>query len=94
MCTSCTPRTVPAQGGRSPTCNTGIVDEDIESVDFPDGRANLRGTGHVQCQRRDALIGVGKGLARAGIDPFRASPQSLLDQRFSEAAIGSSHQNY
>ena len=71
----------------------GIVDEDIESADFLDGGPNLCCIGDVQHQRRNAPVGVRQGLARAGIDPFRASAQSLLDQRLSEAAIGSSHQN-
>jgi hypothetical protein len=73
--------------------NTGIVDEDIESVDSLDGCPNLRRIGNVQRQGRDAAISMGKGLARAGIDPLRPSRQSLLNQCFSDAAIGSSHQS-
>jgi hypothetical protein len=57
--------------------NTGIVDEDVQSVDFLDGRPDLRRIGDVQRQGRDPTVGVDKGLARAGIRfaPLRASSE-------------------
>ena len=39
--------------------HAGIVDEDVERLDFLDGRLNLRRVGHVQGQRRDTTICVG-----------------------------------
>lgn len=65
-----------------------VIDEDIERFDARDGRLDLRGVGDVQDQWRDAPIQVGQGLACPGIHPFRASPQGFLDQRLSDAAIG------
>ncbi len=73
--------------------NTGVVDEDIERFDLPGSFLNLRGAGHVQGQGRDPPVGVGQGLARAGIHPLRASPQGFLDQRLPDAAVGPGHQH-
>jgi hypothetical protein len=36
---------------------------------------------------------MGKGLARTGVHPLRASPQGFFDQRLSYTAICSGHQN-
>ncbi len=37
--------------------DAGIVDEDVERADLLDRAVDLRGVGHVQRQRRHALIG-------------------------------------
>ena len=38
--------------------------------------------------RSDALVGVGQGLARAGIHPLGDSAEGFLDQRLPDAAVG------
>ena len=73
--------------------HAGVIDEDVERVDFIDGSLDLRSVGHVQGQGCDAPIPVGQGLARAGIYPFRTSVQRFLDQGLSDAAIGPGDQN-
>ena len=42
--------------------DAGIVDENIDRVDFLDSRPNLRGVCDVQLEERDAAVGVGKWL--------------------------------
>src|SRR5262249_27609801 len=59
--------------------DAGVVDEDVQSVDLLGGHANLCGVRDVEHQRRDAAVSVKKRLARAGIDPLRASPQRFVD---------------
>ena len=73
--------------------DAGVVDEDVEGLDSLDCGTDLRRVGHVQVQRRHAPIGVGQRLTRSGVHTVRASPQSFLDQRLSNTAIGSGHQN-
>lgn len=73
--------------------HSGVVDEDVERRDLVHGRLDLRRTGHVQGQGRDPSVWVIQGLACAGIDPPRPSPQSFLDQRLPDAAIGPRHED-
>ena len=73
--------------------NSGVIDEDIERFDSLDSCLSLRGVGHVQRQGRDARIWVGQRLPRTGIHPLRASPQSFLDQRLSDTAVGTGDQD-
>jgi hypothetical protein len=73
--------------------DAGVIDEDVERLEALNSRPSLHRVGHVQGQGRDAVIRVGRWLARTGIHPLRASPQGLLDQRLSDAAIGPGHQN-
>jgi len=73
--------------------HAGVIDENIERLHFLDGSLNLLPVGDVQWQRRNARIGVGQGLPRTGIHPLRASPQSFLDERPADAAIGTGNQN-
>ena len=73
--------------------DAGIVDEDVEGFNFADRLLDLRSVGHVQRHGCHAPVQVGKGLARPGVHPLRASPQCFLDQRFSYTAIGPGHQN-
>jgi hypothetical protein len=70
-----------------------VVDEDVEGLDALGGCPDLRGAGHVQCQRRDAPIRVGHGLPRAGVHLLGASAQRFLDERVPDAAVGSGDQN-
>lgn len=73
--------------------DAGIVDEDVQGVDFGGRSLDLRNTGHVQRQGSDMPVKVGEDVARSGIHSFRASPQGFFYQRLSDTAIGPSYQN-
>ena len=70
-----------------------VIDEDIEIFDLLDSSLNVRSIGHVQCYGRDSPIHVGQRLTRTGIHPLRASPQSFLDQRLADTAVGAGAQD-
>jgi hypothetical protein len=73
--------------------HAGVVDQDVERFDAHGSSLNLRLVGDVQDYRCDALIRMCKGLARPGIDAFRASLQGFLKQCPPDAAIGPSDQD-
>jgi hypothetical protein len=73
--------------------DAGVVDQDIERSDLPGRFPDLRRAGHIQDQRRDPVVGVGNGLARAGVHPPRAPAQGFLDQGPPDPAVGSGHQD-
>ena len=73
--------------------DAGVVDQDIERFDALDRRLDLPRVGHVQSERCDALIRVDQRPARSGVHPSRASPQGVLDQRLTDAAIGAGDQH-
>ena len=70
----------------------GVVDEDIEGVDHVDGLSDLRGTGHVQCYGRDAVMSHVQRAAACRKDPLRPPPKRLRDEGAPNAAVGAGNQ--
>ncbi len=53
--------------------DAGVVDENVQRVDLLDGRPDLRGVGHVECEWRDPLVRVRERLPSTGVDAPRTA---------------------
>jgi hypothetical protein len=73
--------------------DAGVVDQNVKGLHLLDGRLDLCPVGHVEREGRDALIGDAHRLSRGGVHPLGTHREGFVNQRPSEAAVGSGHQH-